>query len=104
MVLIGLLGMKTVANKKEKKMATTVKNLNGTSQKNPPCGYRCWLDFWEQKTDRKAGKCAHCDNTATLGAHVKPVNGSLTYIVPLCDECNKRTDEFTVDKELVRAE
>lgn len=104
MVLIGLLGMKSVANKKGKKMATTVKNLNGTSQKNPPRGCSCWLDFWEQKTDRKAGKCAHCDNPATLGAHVKPVNGNLTYIVPLCDECNKRTDEFTVYKELVRAE
>ena len=37
-----------------------------------------------------------------LGEHVKPVNVSLTYIVPLCRECNKRTDEITVYKELVR--
>lgn len=85
-------------------MANKVKNLNGTSQKNPPCGYSCWLDFWEQKTGHRAGECAHCSNPATVGAHVKLVNGNLTYIVPLCYECNKRTDEFTVYKELVRAE
>ena len=85
-------------------MATLVKNLNGTSKKNPPAGCSCWLNFWVQKTGRKAGECAHCSNPATLGGHVKPVNGSLTYIVPLCDACNKRTDEFTVYKELVRTE
>ncbi len=85
-------------------MATKVKNLNGTSNKTPSCEYSCWLDFWEKKTGRNADECAHCSNRATVGGHVKPVNGSLTYIVPLCYECNKRTDEFTVYKELVRAE
>lgn len=86
-------------------MASIVKNLNGTSQKNPSSQYSCWLDFWEQKTKRSAGLCAHCfDEPACVGAHVKLVNGTLTYIVPLCHKCNKKTDEFTVYKELVRAE
>ena len=38
-------------------MATKVKNLNGTSDRSAPEGYRSWLHFWEESMGRKAGDC-----------------------------------------------
>lgn len=87
-----------------------VKNLNNTSDKEPK-GYDTWLEFWEGKTGKKADHCGatDCDvkgRTNLVGAHVKKVDAGddRHYITPLCKGCNKRTDEFYVDTELVHAE
>lgn len=87
-----------------------VKNLNNTSDKEPK-GYGTWLEFWEGKTGKTADHCGAIDcnvndRSKLVGAHVKKVgaNDDSHYITPLCDGCNKRTDEFYVDTALVPAE
>lgn len=80
----------------------TVKNLHGTSDNNPPDGYDSFQSFWEDETGRKFGfcSCSSCINDATCGAHVKKVfGGNEWYIVPLCDECNKKDDDFEVPED-----
>ena len=35
-----------------------------------------------------------------MGAHVRKINGdNKWYIVPLCYECNKKTEPFNVDED-----
>lgn len=86
---------------------TKVKNLNGTSDNDPPYGYDSWKEFWEDKTGRSFGTCSckGCDKVAVHGSHVQKVNGDgKWYIVPLCDTCNvgKKDIEFEVrDNDLV---
>jgi hypothetical protein len=87
-----------------------VKNLNGTSDKQPK-GYDTWLEFWEGKTGKTADHCGATDcnvkgRSNLVGAHVKKVGAGddSHYITPLCKGCNQRTDEFYVDTELVHAE
>ncbi len=86
-------------------MPIKVKNLNGTSDNRVPFSYSSWLDYWEKKAQRRAGKCGHCDSKAIVGAHVQKA-GNLDrswYIVPLCYKCNCKSssEEFVVDEELV---
>lgn len=81
---------------------TKVKNINGTSRFNS----RVWLDYWEEQTEGKATRCGAIDcksKEELVGAHVMKANSSdkKYYITPLCKGCNKRTDEFDVDTELV---
>lgn len=81
---------------------TKVRNLNGTGSeryKNPPSGYKSWLDFWEKKAEENAGECGHCGEKADLGAHVKKATGTDNswYIVPLCAKCNKKPSEEAFD-------
>lgn len=83
-------------------MAVKVKNLNGTAERAcTSCG--SWLKHWENLSGEKADKCSGCRKKATVGGHVKKVNGSLHYITPLCDSCNKREDEFDAYEKLVSA-
>lgn len=82
-----------------------VKNLIGTGGRTPD-GYSSWLAYWEAKTGRKATECNRigCSEKSNLvGAHVKKVGAGddSWYIVPLCQGCNKRTDEFYVSGPLV---
>lgn len=83
-----------------------VKNLNGTGDRLP-VGYSSWLDFWERKTGKKAGKCGcrGCTKKATDGAHIQKADSDDRhwYIVPLCHECNMKpsSEEFYVDETLV---
>lgn len=90
---------------------TKVKNVNGSGfYFGAPSGYSSWLDYWEKVTGRRATRCSAIDchqsrSLCTLvGAHVIKVGSSDRhyYIVPLCSGCNKRTDEFWVDEELVQ--
>lgn len=75
------------------------KNKGGTSELSCSCG--SWKRHWE-KGARKHWpllcSCSDCSNIATVGGHV--VNAfdgrSDVYIVPLCDNCNHRTDSFTL--------
>lgn len=81
------------------KGSVTMKNLNGTSDKNCKCG--SWLDHW--KTFAKVSstpKChvAGCNSSAEVGAHVilpKLENESLrklNYIAPMCKSHNSQPD------------
>lgn len=85
-----------------------VKNASGTSRYNAPAGYSSWLEYWDDKSGKTASECSaiDCDvkgRENLVGAHVKKVYGgdNHSYIVPLCRECNMRTDEFYVDEELI---
>lgn len=82
-----------------------VKNLHGTSGRVPD-GYSSWLAFWEANAGQKASECHrfYCNNKDLLGAHVIKADSSdkSWYIIPLCQSCNKRTDEFWVDGKLVK--
>ena len=89
-------------------MITKVKNASGTSRYDAPEGYDSWLEYWERKSGKTAWRCSATDchklgRANLVGAHVKKVGGSdnHSYIVPLCRECNMRTDEFYVDEVLI---
>lgn len=89
-------------------MITKVKNASGTSRYDAPEGYGSWLEYWEEKSGKTAWRCSATDchqigRSNLVGAHVKIVDGSdnHSYIVPLCRECNMRTDEFYVDEVLI---
>lgn len=82
-----------------------VKNINGTSNDrySSPKGYHSWIDYWENKSGLsflKYCSCVECQNSAKVGAHVMKTNSSRTwYIIPLCYECNKKTESFNVDED-----
>ena len=84
-----------------------VKNKNGTADKKAPSGYDSWLDFWEDKKDKKADQCENMDCTGKpdVGGHViKSGKGGKEYILPLCYTCNNKPDgeEFEAwDSDLV---
>lgn len=83
-----------------------VKNVNGSSRFSAPAGYDSWIEYWEAQTKEKASSCGatDCSNKKDLeGCHVQKVlgNDQHYYITPLCSACNKRTDEFYVNSELV---
>lgn len=81
-----------------------VRNVNGTSRFIPR-GYNSWLDYWEKQTGKSATICSanSCWGTDLVGAHVQKVNSTdkCYYIVPLCRQCNQRTDEFEVNQYLL---
>jgi hypothetical protein len=74
-----------------------VKNLNGTTDNDPPEGYSTWKEFWEDKKEKDFSTCSckDCSNDAEVGAHVKKANSSDNkwYIVPLCTSCNHKTKD-----------
>lgn len=85
-----------------------VKNVNGSSRFARPTGYDSWLDYWEEKSGKTAWKCSATDCNMIgrwnlVGAHVQKVYGTYKswYIIPLCGDCNNRTDEFYVDETLI---
>ena len=71
------------------------KNKKGTGDRSCKCG------TWKQHWINRSGKdwptfCSvnGCINKATLGAHVINSKVSGEKIVPMCESCNKLTDEF----------
>ncbi|MCE7579437.1 hypothetical protein LZS94_18130 [Aliivibrio fischeri] len=73
-----------------------VKNKNGTADKNPPAGYKSWLDFWESKKGKKATTCEvlTCSGGPDVGGHViKSGKGNKEYILPICYSCNNKPDD-----------
>ena len=74
------------------------KNQNGTENLKCRCG--TWKQHWINYTNGTwPTRCSasDCYNEPTLGGHVHMVNDRKVYIVPLCDKCNKRTDEFMLN-------
>jgi hypothetical protein len=86
-------------------MATTVKNVNGTSQTNCVCG--SWLRHWEKFSGQTTRYCGErsCIGTDLVGAHVQRAEGSdgSWYIVPLCQKHNKSAAPLEVILPLVPA-
>ncbi len=73
-----------------------VKNKKGTADKTPPSGYSSWLDFWKEKTERKATICEvrGCKGKPTIGGHViKSGEGNKEYILPMCYSCNNKPED-----------
>jgi len=81
---------------------TKVKNVHNYSSP-VPAGYSCWLDYWEKNSGIRATTCCayDCNARAEVGAHVIKVdsNDNRWFIVPLCQACSKRTDEFYVPSD-----
>ena len=85
-----------------------VTNVSGSSRFARPAGYDSWLDYWEDKSGKTAWRCSATDchiigRWNLVGAHVQKVYGTdkSWYIIPLCGDCNNRTDEFYVDETLI---
>ena len=79
---------------------TIVKNLNGTSDNRPPLGYSSWKDYWEATMHRRFTLCSclTCRYSASVGGHVKKVNGSGEwYIVPICSFHNNLPSDYSYE-------
>jgi hypothetical protein len=80
-------------------MAIAVKNINGTSPKT--CGCGSWLNHWQRYGGSPVPSyCSEerCIKKPTVGAHVQKDSYSDRnwYIIPLCDEHNKKTTSLRV--------
>lgn len=95
-------------------MNVTIHNVKGSSKisPEPPSPYASWLDYWEHNggdtiKDNVTYKCPGCGKTITRkefdGCHVQKVGlvDHSWYIIPLCDNCNHRTDMFSVNGDLL---
>lgn len=84
-------------------MAVRVHNLKGTAERPAPSGYSSWREWWEARKKRKFDNCANlnCKNPAEVGGHVQKddLSDRKWSIVPLCKECNKKTDSFYVRED-----
>ena len=81
-----------------------VKNLNGTADlKCKSCG--SWIEHWKHKSKEEPDGCSclGCQNIAEVGAHVKKIDSEDMhhYIVPLCKQCNAKTEEFWINKDVL---
>lgn len=92
-----------------------VKNLKDTSSHRCNCG--SWLAHWKKfreynrfsrfrASEEEICSVRGCSNKATVGGHVKKISLGISraipgfndwYIVPLCEQCNQRDDEFDID-------
>lgn len=73
------------------------KNKVGTQDRACKCGSwkNHWINFSGEKWPEKCS-VSGCNNDATLGAHVYNPKVSGEKIIPACDSCNKRADEFSL--------
>lgn len=63
------------------------------------CNCENWVDHWKKHSKNKIAICSSvgCYNTDVTGAHVKKIDSDHdSYIIPLCEPCNDRTEEFNV--------
>lgn len=79
--------------------ATGWKNKKGTALRSCKC--ESWKKHWINCSGREWPKTCSvlgCSNDATLGAHIYNTNPEVTgeYIIPACDECNKRSEKFSL--------
>lgn len=79
------------------------KNKNGTSDRSCYCG--TWKQHWinySKKNWPLICSVKGCSNSAEVGAHVYNTNISKKeYIVPMCKSCNRLTEEFYLNKDVV---
>ena len=80
-------------------------NATGTGDKSCPCG--TWKAHWLKHSGKSwPSTCSvvGCSNAPTLGAHVKNPGVSGNRITPMCDDCNQRTDTFSLSGTLTNAD
>jgi hypothetical protein len=73
------------------------KNKNGTAGRTCSCG--TWKNHWlnlTEKTWPETCSVAGCAAVPTLGAHVYHADVTGECIVPMCDACNKKSEEFSL--------
>lgn len=93
-------------------MKVRVRNIKGTSDENPPKGFESWIAYWEFKMKREIpNKCKcpgcnkFCDKKDIEGCHVERISYNMfiegRYIMPLCKQCNHRSDTFDINPTLL---
>ena len=73
------------------------KNKSGTGNRACSCG--TWKQHWINFSHKKwPSQCSviGCTNVPTLGAHVYHSNVEGERIVPMCNLCNQKNDEFSL--------
>lgn len=84
-----------------------VMNVNGSSRHKTDQNGKSWKEHWLENTGEEwPSHCCACHkkDKDLVGAHVRRTEGNASreqYIIPLCKECNKRTDKFNVNKKLL---
>ena len=72
-----------------------VKNLNGATKIE--CSSGSWLAHWEKFAGQTAYRCfvRECTNKLSVGGRVQrdSATDKSWYVVPLCEECNKKTGQ-----------
>lgn len=77
------------------------KNKSGTGERKCRCG--SWKDHWCNFSGEDWPKICSvhgCTNKPTLGAHIYNSSDKSEYIVPMCDSCNKNSDDFFLRKDV----
>lgn len=73
------------------------KNKVGTSDRSCSCG--SWKQHWINNSGKQWPvycSVTGCSNRATLGAHIYNSNAEGEWIAPMCDSCNKNSNEFSL--------
>ena len=72
-----------------------VRNLNKAAPGRNDSG--SWLAYWEKFSGQIAYGCfvSGCKNTRSVGGHVQKDSSTdkSWYVVPLCDDCNRKTGQ-----------
>ena len=79
-----------------------VKNIPGTSDKQPPSGFSSWKQYYESIKGIDASKAIGEKESNIVGGHVRKVKGDdkHMYIVPLTRAQNNSNEPFNVDLPL----
>jgi len=84
-----------VGTRADEEIELRVRNLNGSTQGSSTTG--SWLTYWEKFSGQTAYGCfvSGCKNKRSVGGHVQKdsTTDKSWYIVPLCDECSKKTGQ-----------
>ncbi len=72
-----------------------VRNLNKAVSSGYDSGG--WLTYWEKFSGQAARECfvSGCKNARSVGGHVQKDSSTdkSWYVVPLCDDCNRKTGQ-----------
>ena len=86
-------------------------NEEDTADLKHPAEYESWIDYWSKNNDDKTPvRCANicCVRKDLVGAHVRKATGRVmdtipTYIIPLCNKCNKSKQWLLVYTDFILA-
>lgn len=75
-----------------------VKNAVDTVNDRPLCGCETWIEHWINNTGKNPSFCRNSNtddhDEEIVGAHVKVLNSSRTFILPLCKKCNGKKENL----------
>lgn len=89
-------------------MSTRVRNKGNGAEPDCKCG--SWLKHWQRFSPTRASSycnAMNCRGHPEIGAHVYKVvtpPDTTEFIVPLCEDCHHRTEEFEVLGSFVLAD